>query len=85
MGVTAHLRGEGMGRVDHAGDMVLRDKRQQSGHAAKATYAGGQGLRHGGGRASGIAEQRIIATVGQRAREVGRLCRAAKNEGARHG
>ena len=85
MGVTAHQRGERMGRVDHAGDVVLRNKRQQSGHAAKAAYAGGQGLRHRGRCASGIAEQRIIATVGQRAREVRRLCRAAKNEGARHG
>ena len=85
MGITAHLRGEGMGRVDHAGDVVLRDKRQQSGHAAKATHAGGQRLRHRGRRASGIAEQRIIATVGQRAGEAGGLCRAAKNEGARHG
>ena len=85
MGVTTHLCGERMGRVDHAGDVVLRDKVQQSGHATETTHAGGQRLRHGGRRASGIAEQRIIATFSQRAGEAGGLCRAAKNEGARHG
>ena len=85
MGVAAHLCGERMGRVDYAGDVILRDEIEQSGHATKATHAGGQRLRHGGRRASGIAEQRIIATLGQSAREAGCLCRAAKNEGARHG
>ena len=84
-GVAAHLRREGVGRVDQVGDGLLAQIAHQTRHPAKAANALGQGLAQRGLGASGVRENRVNALIGQGFRQFRSLCRAAKQKDAGHG
>ena len=84
-GVTAHLGGKGMGGVDHMGDLFVAQPFGQAIHAAKATYALGQGLGHGYCGATGIGKHRVDPGIGQAFGQKARLGGAAEQKDAVHG
>lgn len=84
-GVAAHLRREGVGRVNQVGDGVLAQVAHQTRHPAEAANALAQGLAQRGFGASGVRENRVNALIGQGFCQFRRLCRAAKQKDAGHG
>ncbi len=80
VGVPAHLRGKGMGGVDHMGEGVLPDVGRQAFWAAKAPFAGRQRLRFGAAHASCIAEGGTQPLIGYGLRKGAGLGCAAKNK-----
>lgn len=84
-GITAHLRGKGVGGVDHMGDGIAADVSGEAFGTAKAADAGGQGLGHGGIGAACVGENRVDALAGEFGGEAGGFRRAAEKKDARHG
>lgn len=80
MGVPAHLRGEGMGCVNHMGDGVLTNVIGQAFGATKAALSGGQGLGFGAAHAACVAEGGLQPLIGYGLREGAGLGCAAKNK-----
>ena len=84
-GIRTHLRGKGMGRVDHMRDVFGVKISLQTLNPAKAPNPGGQGLLRGAVRAASIGKHRIGACVSQGFGQPRRLCRAAEKKDTCHG
>jgi hypothetical protein len=83
--MPAHLRGEGMGRIDQMGDAVVANIAHQPVDPAEPADPGRDRLRFGVGHPAGIAQHRRIAARGEQRRERARFGRAAEDEDGRHG
>lgn len=79
-GVAAHLRGKGVGGVDHMRDALLAQIVGQSLRSAEAAHAGRQRLGDRLRRASGIRKDRRHARARQRLRQLGGFGGAPKQE-----
>ena len=79
-GMGRHLRGEGMGGVDHNIDLFRAQISDKSVHAAEAADAArngnGQGILGAPGQRQDGAQ---VVAPGQSARQLAGLCRATKN------
>lgn len=84
-GVAAHLRGEGVGGVDHMGDAFGLQVVRKSFGAAEAAGAGGQGLGHGRVGASGVGKDGVHSLRGEFAGKLARFGGTAEEKDARHG
>jgi len=83
--VAAHLRGEGMGRVDHMCDALGLQVLAQAIDAAEAAHPRGQGLGHGGVGAARVGKHRIHVRGGQRLGQPARFGGATEQEDTLHG
>ena len=83
--MAAHLGGKGVGGVNQVGDGFIAQIARQTGNAAKAANALGQGLAQGGFSASGVRENRVNTLISQSFRQIRSLGRAAKQKDAGHG
>ena len=83
--VMAHLRGEGMGGVDHMRDLVVSQIGDQAMYAAKAADPLGQGLRHGVGGATRIGKDRVDPSRGKSTGQQAGFGCAAEQKDALHG
>lgn len=79
-GVMAHLRGKGVGGVDHVRDVLLAQKVRQPLGPAEAAHAGGQRLCDRLRGAPGVGERRRHARPGQRVRQLRGFGGAPKQE-----
>lgn len=83
--VQAHLHGKGVCGVDDVCDAFAVYEGAQPCHAAKATDAGGQGLRQRVGGTAGVREDGIDLGGGQGLRQLAGLAGTAQQENAWHG
>jgi len=83
--VAAHLRGKGVRGVDHVGDGFALQVVAQTLCAAKTPHPGGQGLGHGGFRASGVRKHAVYPGFGQRLGQPAGFGGATQQEDALHG
>ncbi len=84
-GMVAHLRGKGMGGVNHMGDFVVCKIGRQAGDTAKAANPLGQGLLYGINGASGIGKDGVDLGRRQGLGQQARLGCAAQQKDAVHG
>ena len=84
-GVRAHLRGEGVGRVDDMSDGFGPEVGLQAFDAAKAADADRQGLGDGGFGATGVGIDGIHARSGEGAGHLRGFGGSAQKKDARHG
>lgn len=84
-GVRAHLRGEGMRRVDHMGDGFGLDIGLEAFGAAEAAHADRQGLGDRGFGATGVGIDGVHLRLRQDAGHVRGFGCSAQDEDARHG
>ncbi len=84
-GIGAHLRGEGVGGVDHMGDRLIRKVGPQPFNPAKATHAHVDRLAHWRLGPAGVGVDAGKASVGNGLCHQVRLGRAAEEEDACHG
>ena len=83
--VMAHLRGEGMGCVDHMRDLLVGQISNQALYAAKAADPLGQGLRHGVGGATRIGKDSVDPSRGKGTGQQAGFGCAAEQKDALHG
>lgn len=79
-GITAHLRGKGMGGVDHMGDRMGAKVPRQPVYAAKTTHTNWQGLRTRVINPSGVGIGCRDALTGHGFSQRVGLCGAAKDQ-----
>lgn len=84
-GVQAYLHGKRVCGVDDVCDAFAVYEGAQPCHAAKATDAGGQGLRQRVGGTAGVREDGIDSGDGQGLRQLAGLAGTAQQENAWHG
>ncbi len=83
--IAAHLRGKGMGGIDHMADLFSDQIIGQARNAAKAAHPQLQGLGNGRGGAAGIGKHSINARFGKGAGHLAGFGRAAQQKDADHG
>ena len=84
MGIAAHLRGKGVGCVDHMRNPLAPQILHQPRHTAKPTHAHRQRLLRGGVRAPRIGKHRIYPRISQGAGSKAGFCCAPQKQDARH-
>ncbi len=84
-GIRAHLRGEGMGRVDQMGDGLIAQVTRQPLRPAEAADAGGQGLRARRLGSARVGQGGVNACLCQGAGKAGGIGGAAQKKDACHG
>lgn len=84
-GIRAHLRGEGMRRVDHMGDGFGLDIGLEACGAAEAAHADRQGLGDRGFGATGVGIDGVHLRLRQDAGHLSGFGRSAQKKDARHG
>lgn len=83
--ISAHPCREGMRGINHVGNLLGAEIRNQPRNTAKAPNPRGQGLRHRRPCPSGIGKNRLHPGLGQCARQDRGLGRAAQKKDACHG
>lgn len=84
-GIRAHLRGEGMGRVDQMRDGFRPQVCRQPPRTAEAADADRQRLGSGRFGSSGVGQDCVQTCPGKRGCKAGGIGGAAQNKDARHG
>lgn len=83
--MSAHLRGKGVGRIDHMGDALVLQVPNKPFNPAEAAHARRQRLNNWAGGAARVGKHRIGIAVSQSASKAGGFGGPTEQKGACHG